>query len=65
MKNSFVTALIMSMKLNEAKLIQEVIENIPIKDSKYFNDIFIKFSGSNVKEFLGIIVFISICASTI
>lgn len=31
---SFFTALVMSMKLNEAKLIQEVIENIPVRDSK-------------------------------
>ncbi|KAG5874047.1 hypothetical protein JTB14_034623 [Gonioctena quinquepunctata] len=31
-EEDYTNALIMSMKLNEAKLIQEVIENIPVKD---------------------------------
>lgn len=33
--NFFFVALTMAIKINEANLIQEVIETIPVKDSKF------------------------------
>lgn len=35
-KGDFSAALIMSLKLNEVNLIQEIIEQIPFKEGNYF-----------------------------